>query len=30
LGGLGGLGYANLNNLNKPKPLIPGPAIYKY
>ena len=30
LGGLGGLGYIPLNQMNKPKPLIPGPAIYKY
>ena len=30
-GGLGGgLGYIPLNQLNKPKALIPGPAIYKY
>lgn len=25
-----GLGYQHLNGLNKPKPIIPGPAIYKY
>ena len=25
-----GLGYMQLNNLNKPKPIIPGAAIYKY
>lgn len=25
-----GLGYAHLGGLNKPKPLIPGPAIFKY
>lgn len=26
----GGLGYAHINGLNKPKPIIPGPAIFKY
>lgn len=24
------LGYMHINGLNKPKPIIPGPAIYKY
>jgi hypothetical protein len=28
--GYGGLGYININNINKPKQIIPGPAIYKY
>ncbi len=25
-----GLGYMHLNGLNKPKPIVPGAAIYKY
>jgi len=29
-GGISGLGYVNVNNLQKPKSIIPGAAIYKY
>jgi len=29
-GGISGLGYLNLNNLQKPKSIIPGAAIFKY